>query len=182
VDYERFDRFCDEGLFFASRLKKNAVIRVLQTFSVSEDSPILSDAMVVLGTPQKRTEHVYRLIEIHDSQGHLIRIVTNRFDLSAEEIGEIYRSRWMIELFFKWLKQHVCIKTFYGTSERAVQNQIFMALIAFCLLVLVQLETCAKQSLLQLKRWLKALLWQPYEKWFRRIQFQGMKSARGTPV
>jgi IS4 transposase len=69
----------------------------------------------------------------------------------------------MIELFFKWLKQHVCIKTFYGTSERAVQNQIFMALIAFCLLVLVQLETCAKQSLLQLKRWLKALLWQPYE-------------------
>jgi len=163
VDYERFDRFCDEGLFFASRLKKNAVIRVLQTFSVSEDSPILSDAMVVLDTPQKRTEHVYRLIEIHDSQGHLIRIVTNRFDLSAEEIGEIYRSRWMIELFFKWLKQHVCIKTFYGTSERAVQNQIFMALIAFCLLVLVQLETCAKQSLLQLKRWLKALLWQPYE-------------------
>jgi len=181
VDYERFDRFCDEGIFFASRLKKNAVIRVLQTFSVPEGSPILSDAMVVMGTPQKRTEHVYRLIETVDSKGNMIRIITNRFDLSAEEMGDIYRSRWVIELFFKWLKQHVRIKNFYGTSEKAVQNQIFMALIAFCLLVLVQLETNAKQSLLQLKRWLEALLWQPYEKWFRRIRFRSMKETRGVP-
>jgi IS4 transposase len=111
----------------------------------------------------------------------MIRIITNHFDLSAEEMGDIYRSRWVIELFFKWLKQHVRIKNFYGTSEKAVQNQIFMALIAFCLLVLVQLETNAKQSLLQLKRWLEALLWQPYEKWFRRIRFRSMKETRGVP-
>jgi len=137
--------------------------------------------MVVMGTPQKRTEHVYRLIETVDSKGNMIRIITNHFDLSAEEMGDIYRSRWVIELFFKWLKQHVRIKNFYGTSEKAVQNQIFMALIAFCLLVLVQLETNAKQSLLQLKRWLEALLWQPYEKWFRRIRFRSMKETRGVP-
>ncbi|WP_307343662.1 transposase [Caldalkalibacillus uzonensis] len=116
-----------------------------------------------------------------DSQGNLIRIITNRFDLDAENIGEIYRSRWAIELFFKWLKQHVRIKSFYGMSETAVENQIYIAMITFCLLVLVQLETNAKQSLLQLSRWLKALLCKPYEKWFQRIQFRSKKLARGTP-
>jgi IS4 transposase len=178
VDYERFDRYCDKGIFFASRLKKNAVIRTLETFSVAEESPIMSDSMVVIGTPQKRTENVFRLIETVDSKGNVIRLVTNRFDLSAEEIGDIYRSRWAIELFFKWLKQHVRIKTFFGTSEEAIQNQIFMALIAYCLLVLVQMETKAKQSILQLKRWLKSFLWKSYEKWFHRIQFRSMRRKR----
>lgn len=122
VDYETFDRFFDEGIFFASRLKKNAVTRTIETFEVPKDSPILSDSMVLLGTPQKRTENVFRLIETVNSQGNLIRIITNRFDLDAEDIGDIYRSRWAIELFFKWLKQHVRIKSFYGMSGTAVEN------------------------------------------------------------
>lgn len=134
--------------------------------------------MVVIGTTQKRTENVFRLIETTDSKGNTIRIVTNRFDLTAEEIGDIYRSRWAIELFFKWLKQHVRIKTFFGTSEEAVQNQIYMALIAYCLLVLVQMKTEAKQSVLPLKRWLKSFLWKPYEKWFHRIRFHSLKGKR----
>lgn len=181
VDYEKFDRFFDEGIFFASRLKKNAVVRTIETFSIKEDSPILKDSMVVIGTPQKRTENVFRLIETVDSQGKPIQIITNRFDLSPEEIGGIYRSRWAIELFFKWLKQHVHIKSFYGMSETAVQNQIYIALITYCLLILVQMETNAKQSLLQLNRWLQALLWKPYEKWFLKINFRSKRHARGKP-
>lgn len=100
---------------------------------------------MVIGIPQKRTENVFRLIETVDFKGNTIRIITNRFDLSAEEVGDIYRSRWAIELFFKWLKQHVRIKTFFGTSEEAIQNQIYMALIAYCFLVLVQMETEAEE-------------------------------------
>lgn len=106
---------------------------------------------------------------------------TNRFDISAEEIGDIYRSRWAIELFFKWLKHHVRIKRFYGMSETDVQNQIYIALITYCLLVLVQLETSAKQSLLRLRRWLQAMLWKPYDKWFGRIHFRREQQARGKP-
>lgn len=181
VDYEKFDRFFDEGIFFASRLKKNAVVRTLESFQVPDGSPIKTDSMVVCGTTQSRTENVFRLIETVDSKGNEIRIITNRFDISAEEIGDIYRSRWAIELFFKWLKQHVRIKTFYGMSETALQNQIYIALITYCLLVLVQLETNAKQSLLQLRRWLKAMLWKPYKKWFGRINFRKKQQARGTP-
>jgi IS4 transposase len=137
--------------------------------------------MVVCGTTQTRTENVVRLIETVDSKGNPLRIITNRFDISAEEIGDIYRSRWAIELFFKWLKQHVRIKTFFGMSETAVENQIYIALITYCLLVLVQLETSAKQSLLQLKRWLQAMLWKPYDKWFGRIHFRKEQQARGKP-
>lgn len=65
-------------------------------------------------------------------------LLTNQFDLTADEIGEMYRSRWAIETFFKWMKQHIKIKSFYGTSENAVMNQVWMALIAYCLLTLVK--------------------------------------------
>ncbi|WP_077701765.1 IS4 family transposase, partial [Virgibacillus dokdonensis] len=139
VDYERFDRMTDEGYFFVSRLKKNAVIREVESFSVPKDATALSDKMVYIGSTQNRTENVFRLLEVVDTKGNILRLITNRFDLNSEEISEIYRQRWAIELFFKWLKQHVEIKHFYGMSETAIQNQIFLALIAYCLHVLIQL-------------------------------------------
>jgi IS4 transposase len=179
VDYEKFDRYCEQGIFFTSRLKKNAVIRPLYSFSVSKESSVLSDTMVYLGTPQTRMENPVRLIETVDDQGNIFRIVTNRFDLSAEEISDIYRARWAIELFFKWLKQHVKIKTFYGTSENAVANQIFLALIFYCLVLLVKMETRTNHSLLQLTRWLTAFLWKPWEKWLERIQYRSDRTSRG---
>lgn len=93
VDYEKWDSYCDQGIFLASRLKKNAVIRKLESFSLPEGSAIQSDSMVLVGTPQKRMDNVLRLIETTDSEGNPIQIITNRFDLDAEEIDEIYRSR-----------------------------------------------------------------------------------------
>ena len=86
-------------------------------------------------------------------------LLHNRFDLDADEIGEIYWLRWKIEIFFKWIKQHIRIKTCYGTSQEAVENQIYLSLIAYCLLVLVSLDTKTKHSLLQLSRWLLLFLW-----------------------
>ncbi|WP_307330460.1 IS4 family transposase, partial [Evansella vedderi] len=170
VDYERFDRMTDDGYFFVSRLKKNAVIREIESFSLPEDSTVLSDKMVYIGTTQKRAENIFRLLEVIDTKGNILRLITNRFDLSAEEISEIYRSRWAIELFFKWLKQHVEIKHFYGMSETALQNQVYLALIVYCLNVLIQLETKSKKSLLRITRWLKASLWKPAYKWLRRFE------------
>jgi IS4 transposase len=172
VDYERFDRMTDEGYFFVSRLKKNAVIRVVESFLLSDDSTVLSDKMVYIGTTQNRAENVFRLLEVIDTKGNILRLITNRFDLSAEEISNIYRSRWAIELFFKWIKQHVEIKHFYGMSEAALQNQIYLALITYCLHVLVQLETKSKKSLLRICRWLKAAIWKPAYVWLRRFEVQ----------
>lgn len=169
VDYERFDRMTDDGYFFVSRLKKNAFIREVESFSLPNDCTVLSDKMVYIGTTQNRTENVFRLLEVIDTKGNNLRLITNRFDVSAEEISEIYRSRWAIELFFKWLKQHVEIKHFYGMSETSIQNQIFLALIAYCLNVLVQLEMKSKKSLLRITRWLKAAIWKPSYVWIRKF-------------
>ncbi|WP_077702340.1 IS4 family transposase [Virgibacillus dokdonensis] len=169
VDYERFDRMTDEGYFFVSRLKKNAVIREVESFSVPKDATALSDKMVYIGSTQNRTENVFRLLEVVDTKGNILRLITNRFDLNSEEISEIYRQRWAIELFFKWLKQHVEIKHFYGMSETAIQNQIFLALIAYCLHVLIQLEMRSKKSLLRISRWLNKVLWKPAYIWIRRF-------------
>ncbi|MBU5445611.1 MULTISPECIES: IS4 family transposase [Paenibacillaceae] len=179
VDYEKFDEYTDKGIFFASRLKDNAEVRHLHTFQLPPESTVLSDSMILLGTPQKRVDNVLRLIETLDSKGNRIRIITNRFDLEADELSDIYRWRWQIELFFKWLKQHVKIKTFYGTSDNAVRNQVFLALIAYCLLLLVKRERNSQHSLLQISRWLKVFLWQTFEQWIGRMDYQSKRTSRG---
>ncbi|WP_159881028.1 IS4 family transposase [Paenibacillus puerhi] len=179
VDYAKFDDYCDRGIFFVTRTKKNAVIRPIDSFQLPAESTVLSDEMVYVGTPQKRMENVLRLIHSVDSEGNPVAILTNRFDLGAEEIGQVYRERWAIETFFKWLKQYIRIKKFYGTTERAVMNQVWTALIAFCLLVLVKLETQTKHSLLQIYRWLRTLLWEPEQTWIDQIDRQPIRTSAG---
>jgi putative transposase len=170
LDYERFDRMTDDGYFFLSRLRKNAVIREVYDFKLPEDTTVLSDQMVLIGTTQNRTENYFRLLKVVDSKGNELQLLTNRFDLSAEEISEMYKSRWAIELFFKWIKQHLSIKKFYGQSEWAIHNQVFIALIVFCLHVLVQHETKSKRKTLQISRYLRATLWKPAHIWLRKIE------------
>ncbi|MED1939539.1 IS4 family transposase, partial [Cytobacillus firmus] len=156
LDYERFDRMTDDGFFFLTRLRKNAVIREVCDFKLPEGTTVLSDQMVIIGTIQNRAENYFRLLKVMDSKGNLLHLITNRFDLSAEEISEMYKSRWAIELFFKWIKQHLNIKKFYGQSDWAIQNQVFIALIVFCLHVLAQIETKSKRKTLQISRYLRA--------------------------
>ncbi|WP_142302913.1 IS4 family transposase, partial [Bacillus sp. FJAT-45350] len=170
LDYERFDRMTDDGYFFLSRLRKNAVVREVYEFKLPEGSAVLSDQMVLIGTTQNRSENYFRLLKVKDSKGNELHLITNRFDLSAEEISEMYKSRWAIELFFKWIKQHLNIKKFYGHSEWAIQNQVFIALIVFCLHVLVQIETNSKRKTLQISRYLRAALWKPAYIWIRKIE------------
>lgn len=178
-DYAKYDAYTDQGIFFVTRLKKNAAVRSICSFSLSKDSQVLSDEMVYIGTPQKRMENVLRLIKVIDSRGKQMEILTNRFDLSADEISDMYRHRWAIETFFKWMKQHVPIQSFYGTSEQAVMNQVYMALIAFCLLVLMKLETQVDHSLLQIQRWLKVLLWKSADQWIHRIHYRPKRTSKG---
>ena len=170
LDYERFDRMTDDGYFFLSRLRKNAVIREVYDFKLPEETAVLSDQMVMIGTPQNRAENYFRLLKVIDSKGNELHLITNRFGLSAEEISEMYKSRWAIELFFKWIKQHLSIKKFYGQSEWAIQNQVFIALIVFCLHVLVQIKTSSKRKTLQISRYLRAALWKPAHVWLRKIE------------
>ncbi|ABS21309.1 transposase IS4 family protein [Bacillus cytotoxicus NVH 391-98] len=172
LDYERFDHMTDKGYFFVSRLRKNAVTQVIEKFSFPKKAAVISDEMIVIGigTTQNRSENAFRFIKVLDSKGNELHLLTNRFDLGADEIAELHKSRWAIELFFKWMKQHLNIKKFYGQNEQAVHNQIYIAMIVYCLHVLAQLSSQSKRTYLQISRFLKASLWNPAHIWQRKIQ------------
>lgn len=169
LDYERFDRMTDDGYFFVSRLRKNAVVRVVERFELPKDSLVSSDEMMLIGTSQNRAENYFRCIKVLDSKGNELHLISNRFDLSADEIAELYKSRWAIELFFKWLKQHLNIKKFYAQSEQGVHNQVYIAMIVYCLHVLAQLNTNSSKTYLKISRLLKAAPWKSAHLWIRKI-------------
>lgn len=179
IDYAAFERYCSDHIWFVSRLKSNTHIEPLEEHEVPDGSPVSADWRVRIGSQQKKMKNELRMIETQDSEGNLLFLVTNRFDLSCDEISEMYRSRWAIETFFKWMKQHLQIKHLYGTSEQAVTNQVWIALIAFCLLALVKLDTKVKHSLLQITRWLTKLLWQPYGKWLLQLKKKPSRLSKG---
>lgn len=174
LDYERFDQMAADGYFFVSRLRKNAVVHTLKKYDVSPDSMIVSDETVVIGSTQNQTDNAFRMIRLLDDRGKELLLISNRFDLSAEEISDVYKSRWAIELFFKWMKQHLCIKKFYGHSEQAVHNQVYVAMIVYCLNVLAQLNTSSPRTYLQISRYLKAAIWKSAHIWIRKIKGKGV--------
>lgn len=163
VDYKKFDRYCEEGIRFASRLKGNALVEVVADLPVNPDSKVEKDQIVYLGKDGvTKMKHPLRLITTEDTQGQPVVIVTNDFELTAEELSEIYRNRWQIELFFKWIKQHLQVKHFYGKSEQAVENQLFIALITYCLMVMLQLKAGYQGPLLTIKRLIRTCLYEPF--------------------
>ncbi|CAM4105472.1 IS4 family transposase [Paenibacillus alkaliterrae] len=107
LDYTKYDDYCVRGIPFVSRLKNNAIIEEVSEFPVLEDSKITRDMKVILGKGNKRMKNALRMIEITGSKGNPVRIITNRFEITAEELGDLYRSRWQIEIFFRWVKQNL---------------------------------------------------------------------------
>lgn len=145
IDYERFDCMMDDSYFF-SRLCKNIVNGKVKLFNLTEYLLVLKGQTVLIGSTQKRAENAFRLLVVRGAKGNKLKLITNCFDLSSEEISEMYQSRWTIELFFKWIKQHLNIKKFYVQSEMAVDNSD-----VHCthLNVLVQIEMNSNRKILQ---------------------------------
>lgn len=141
------------GCRFVSRLKSNTHLKITAEQPVPEESTILSDR---IGLMTQRLSHArrnpftepLREIRVRIATGKVIRLVTNDLDASATEIAALYKQRWQIELFFKWLKQNLRIRHFLGTSENAIRIQIFVALIAYILLRAAQAsQTAVSQPL-----------------------------------
>ena len=149
VDYRKFDEYCRNGTRFVTRLRDNAsTIEVYEERPIKHGLPVLRDAVVKLGSAFRSMVHPTRWIETLDSEGRRIIILTNDLTMDVAEICDLYRKRWQIELFFKWIKQHLHVRNLYGKSENAVYNQLRIALITFCLLVLLQLRVNHRGSLL----------------------------------
>lgn len=150
-DFDKFDEYCEKGIRFCTRLKENTIIHVIEEVPTEPESTIHRDAVVTIG----KMKNPLRLVETVDSQGNPIRIVMNDAKVSAQEISDLYRSRWQIELFFKWIKQHLVIKRSYGHGPNAVKNQIYIAMITFCLTLLMRQKLGYKRSLLDLQKHLQ---------------------------
>jgi IS4 transposase len=187
LDYRKYDDYCVRGIRFVSRLKNNAIVEEVEAFPATKESKIVRDVKVILGKGNKRMKHALRMIETTDSKGNLVRIITNRFDLTAEELGDLYRSRWQIEIFFRWVKQNLKLTCFYGTEENAVMNQIWVCLIAYCLLLLMKLEIAGKKSLTELMDLLRSLLWKSWIKLEAAMNRKPSRTSKGrqkkqTPI
>jgi len=180
VDYKKYDEYCENGIYFASRLKKSALVEVQEEYPV-KPGPIQRDCRVLLGKDGlSKMTNPLRLIETTDTEGKPVIIITNNFVLSAEEIGDIYRYRWQIELFFKWMKQHMRVKHFYGYSRQAVELQLYIALITYCLLVLIQRKTGYEGPLLTVKRLLNTTcLYEPFASFVLKLHHKPNRSSRG---
>jgi IS4 transposase len=126
-----------------TRLKSNTPLNVVKELALPKDSKILSDRIGFLPTRQAKSrcnpmQNAVREVRIATDTGKVLRILSNDLDTSADQIADLYRRRWAIELFFRWVKQTLKITRFVGTSENAVRIQIAVALIAFLLLRLAQ--------------------------------------------
>jgi IS4 transposase len=126
----------------------------LESFAVREKG-VLKDERVgfVLDEARENYPGDLRRVTYYDEKTEkTYEFLTNNFEFSAKTIADIYRSRWQIELFFKWIKQHMKIKTFLGTSKNAVMTQIWVAMIYYLLLAWIKFQTAFKGSLLDLTR------------------------------
>ena len=182
LDYGKFDLYCEDRVLFVTRLKGNATVETKLELDVKAGSPIKSDSIVVLGKGSKKMKHPLRLLETEDTQGNPIRILTNVTDLTAEEIGDVYRHRWKIELFFKWLKQNLTIKHFFGQSGQAVENQLYISLITYCLLSMIKADSGSSDTLLELKRMLLACLHSSFDDFMKRLRRNPSRSSRGRRI
>lgn len=159
IDYRLFTRWTREGVYFVSRLKKNADIQIVEDYSVSKGSNVLKDQKVrlqafVAGRPDLEDLRMVT-VWLEDKQEELV-LLTNNFTLAASTIAAIYKERWQIELFFKLLKQQLKIKTFVGTSANAVRIQIWTALVAVLIVRYLQFRSAFKwavSNLVALLRW-----------------------------
>jgi hypothetical protein len=150
VDYAHWAIWVEQSVFFVTRLKSNAVFQIVQSFKIPHRKNLISDQLIKLEGfySKKKCPHYLRMVEIWDPEKEqVLQFVTNNMHLSATTIGEIYKERWQIELFFKALKQNLRIKTFVGTSFNAVMIQIWTALIAIMILKYLQFRSKINWSL-----------------------------------
>jgi hypothetical protein len=153
LDFERLYRLTLAASFFVTRTKENVQLQRRYSHLVEPNSGVRSDQTVVLATAgsYKHYPAPLRRIRYFDAEKKRFFVfLANNFDLPALTIAQLYRARWQIELFFKWIKQHLRIKAFFGTSENAVRAQIWIAITVYVLVAIVRKQLGLSASLYQI--------------------------------
>ena len=141
VDFERLYVFTLSSAFFVVRTKSNVLIQRRYSHPVDKTTGVRSDHTVILtaiNSVKAYPDQLRRVSYLDVKTRKRFKFLTNNFMLPAVTIAQIYKSRWQVELFFKWIKQHLRIKAFYGTSENAVKTQIWIAVSVYVLVAIVR--------------------------------------------
>jgi hypothetical protein len=150
LDYARLHNIHQCSAFFVTRAKRNIAHKRLYSHPVDKSTGLRCDQTVVLKNfyAKKAYPEKIRRIGYHDAEkNNRLEFLTNNFVLPALTIAELYRCRWQVELFFKWIKQHLRIKSFYGTSENALKTQIWIAISVYVLVAIVKKRLNVDHSL-----------------------------------
>jgi hypothetical protein len=153
VDFERLARLDDAGSFFVTRAKSNLKARRRYSRPVDRSTGLVCDQTILLTGFYSRQgfNRPLRRIRFTDPQtGKRLVFLTNNFALDALTIAKLYKCRWQVELFFKWIKQHLRIKAFFGTSENAVKSQIWIAVSVYVLVAIVKKRLALPASLYEM--------------------------------
>lgn len=149
LDFQRLYTLHQQRAFFVTRTKSNFKYRRLYSRPVKKKTGLRCDQTIALTIYQSAIDYPekLRLIRFVDKDGRRLAFLTNNFSLNALTVAELYKSRWQIELFFKWIKQHLRIKAFLGTSENAVKTQIWIAISVYILVAIIKKCLNLKPSL-----------------------------------
>lgn len=150
LDFERLYALNQAPAFFITRSKSNTKVRRVYSRPVDKACGLRCDQSVVLTTDyssKRYPEKLRRIRYYDDQQQRALVFLTNNFALPALTIADLYRCRWQVELFFKWIKQHLRIKAFYGTTENAVKTQIWIAISVYVLVAIIKKRLGIDQSL-----------------------------------
>lgn len=150
IDFERLFTLKNNNAFFITRAKKNFASQRMYSHDVSKYENILYDQTVKLTGVKSATlypEHLRKIKFIDKVNDKELIFLTNNFSLNADTIAKLYKDRWKIELFFKWIKQHLRIKSFFGTSENAVKIQIYSAIAVYVLVAIIKKKLKLSESL-----------------------------------
>ena len=161
IDYKWLYSLTQQKVFFVTRTKQNIKYKVLGQHTNSKITSIIADELIQLTgfyTQQEYPDKL-RMVTYYDKEtGKKLVFITNNFTLSPKTIADLYKARWEIELFFKWIKQNLKIKTFLGTSYNAVMTQIWVAMTYYLLLSFIKFQTKCTHSMQELARIFKELL------------------------
>jgi hypothetical protein len=187
VDYKRLYRIHLCSAFYITRAKDNMNYRRLYSRPVDKSKGVLCDQTIVLNNyyAQKDYPEKLRRIKFHDVEtGKVLIFLTNNFHLTAAEVAQLYKHRWKIEMFFKWIKQHLKIKSFWGHSENAVKTQVWIAISVYVLVAIAKKRFMLKQSLYEILQILSISIFEkmPINQLFQQTQLQYFKEQNSNQL
>ena len=180
VDYQRLYRIHLCNAFFVTRAKDNMNYRRLYSHPADKTNGVIYDQTIMLNGYYAAKDYPgkIRRIKFYDEQtGKILIFLTNNFHLAATEIAQLYKHRWKIELFFKWIKQHLKIKSFWGHSENAVKTQVWIAVSVYVLVAIAKKKFMLQQSLYEILQVLSISIFErmPVNQLFQQTQLQYFK-------